>query len=365
MTFAGLGDTLLYAILPVYATDMGFSAMMVGLLLSVNRFVRILANTPMANLVNQIGMKKVLILTSVLAVLTTMAYGFRPGLIGLLVARVLWGLSYSGLKIATLNYAAKVQNRTALAFGLAQSIKSLGPLLVLWIGPVLIGAFGFEKGLMVIALFSILGVLLALSLPANHPPERKAKVRSRITFYPDPTNLLVFILSIAIDGILVVTLSSLWLEQGAEITRLLALVSFYLLMKKLFMSADSLLSGLLTIRIAPVRMYVISVLICLFGLGLISAGYIAFGIILAFLFNTLVATYSPLVALTQFRHNSLQAISGVSTWWDLGAAIGAFSGIFLIQSLGSKHLFLSLFLLSLAAFINFIIRYANTSRSTV
>lgn len=58
MAFAGLGDAILYPILPIYGKDLGFSVFFIGLLLSVNRFVRILANTQIANLVNYIGMRK-------------------------------------------------------------------------------------------------------------------------------------------------------------------------------------------------------------------------------------------------------------------------------------------------------------------
>jgi len=146
MAFAGLGDALLYPILPVYGKEMGFSVFIIGLLLSVNRFVRIIANTPIANIVGKLGMKKVLIICSSLAVITTIFYGLKFGVITFFIARIVWGLSYSGLKIATLNYAAQVKKKSGLAFGYSKSIKSLGSLFVLWLCPILIASFGVESG---------------------------------------------------------------------------------------------------------------------------------------------------------------------------------------------------------------------------
>ena len=39
-----LGDTLIYAVLPLYHEEFGLSLAMVGVLLSLNRWVRLLAN---------------------------------------------------------------------------------------------------------------------------------------------------------------------------------------------------------------------------------------------------------------------------------------------------------------------------------
>ena len=42
--FSLLGDQALYAVLPVIHSDLGLSALQVGLLLSVNRWIRLLTN---------------------------------------------------------------------------------------------------------------------------------------------------------------------------------------------------------------------------------------------------------------------------------------------------------------------------------
>jgi len=365
--FAGLGDALLYPVLPIYGKEMGFSVFFIGVLLSINRFVRILANTPIANLIDRIGMKSMLIASSTLAVITTLCYGLKLGLISFLIARVVWGLSYSGLKIATLNYAAKVKKTAGLAFGLSSSVKSLGGLFALWFCPILVAKVGVENGFFTIALISLVGVLLALSLPKVELNTRSVKVRAQKTFYPSPMNLLIFILSVSIDGILVVALSNLLKDEYPDTSQLLTIVAFYLLLRCLFAFGFSFLSGILTLKIRPIALFNLAVGCCCVATILIAFNQVMAGIILAFLFNTLVVAFSPLIAIQTLieKRNSLQVISSISTWWDLGAAVGAFVGIYLIETLGTQPLFLLLSILIIILFTKHIIQHGKANRAVI
>lgn len=360
MAFAGMGDVLLYPVLPIYGEELGFSSFNIGVLLSVNRFVRIFANTHIANFVLQIGIRNMLLLTSAIAVITTFIYGLKFGLIVFLIARVFWGLSYSGLKIATLNYAAKVKKKSGLVFGLIQSIKSLAALFVLWFGPIVIGEFRVQKGFFIIGGISLLGVVLAYSLPNIKFNKKSDKVKSNVTFYPNPLNLLVLMLSVSIDGILVVTLAKLLDTNTIGSNELLMLIAFYLLLKRLFVILFSIIGGVITLHYSSIKLFNIAVLGCLLALFLISMNGIVLGITIAFLCNTIVVTFSPLVSIKQ-QKNTLQAISSVTTWWDLGAAIGALIGIYAIDTLGTQYLFLSLFIMTTILFIN----YAKSTRTTI
>ncbi len=366
MAFAGIGDALLYPVLPIYGESMGVSAFFIGLLLSVNRFVRILANTPIANYVNRLGMKKVLIVSSITAVLTTVFYGLQPAAIVFLMARIAWGLSYSGLKIATLNYAASAREKSGLAFGMSTSIKTLGVLFALYAGPIFIDSLGIANGFLGVSIVSSVGIVLALMLPTERTITQP-KVQTKETFSPNSTNLLVFILSITIDGILVVVLASLLKGAYPDNGSLLVGISFYLLLKRLSILSLSFISGFMTLRISALSLFQVGVIFSALGVLLIGLGFTIYGVTLAFLFNTLVVTFSPLIAIQKGgdRDRSLQAISGVSTWWDLGAAIGAFSGISLVGMVDSQHLFLTLFCLITFLFFNFICQNANRNRATI
>ena len=365
MAFAGLGDALLYSVLPVYGASMGFSVFLIGVLLSVNRFVRIIANTHIANIVRSIGMKKVLLISSSFAVLTTLVYGLKLGIVSFFLARILWGLSYSGLKISTLNYAAIVKKHAGLAFGISQSIKSLGAFFILIVGPILIGAYGIEIGFFMIASISSVGVFLAFLLPEQDAKQGAGKVKTATTFAPTPINLLVFILAFTIDGILVVVLSDLFLNKQLGMNELLVYISFYLLLKRLFVLIFSFISGFLSLKISTLKMFNAAILFCIAAIFLIAFNYTVLGIVVAFLFNTIIVTFAPLIAIEIENQNTLQSISGTSTWWDLGAAIGAFSGIFLIKETGSFYLFFTLGIVVIILFFNFFIQYGNTNQRTI
>ncbi len=367
MAFAGLGDALLYPLLPIYGESLGFSGFFIGVLLAVNRFVRVLANTPIANLVNTLGMKMVLVVSSTLAVLTTLFYGLGLGAISFLIARMVWGLSYSGLKIVSLNYAAAARDKSGLAFGFSKGIKTVGAFFSLYVGPIFVDSLGIENGLFMVALISSVGIVLALMLPYRDTRPKGAKVETKKTFSPSPINLLVFIHSIAIDGIVVVVLSSLLRGDNPDSGQLLITVSFYLLLKRLFVLVFSFVGGFLTLRIPAIKLFNLSVALCISGTLLIALGYTVIGIVLSFLFNTFIVTFSPLIALQRQsgNENSLQAISGISTWWDLGAAVGAFVGIYLIELTGPLYLFLILAFLMMVLYLNFITQNARTNRTII
>lgn len=243
----------------------------------------------------------------------------------------------------------------------------MGGLLALWLCPILIAAVGVENGFFTIALISSIGIILALFLPTLNAIPNPESVKTKKTFYPNSINLLVFILAVAIDGILVVALANLLMDTYPDTTQLLTVVAFYLLLKKFFAFGFAFLSGMLTLKIQPIQLFNFSVVLCLIGLFLIAFNYLAVGIVLAFLFNTVVVTFSPLVAmrLQIGKPHSLQAISSVSTWWDLGAAIGAFAGIFLVEELGSQNLFLLLFILIIILFTKYLFQNGTTSSTIV
>lgn len=366
MAFAGLGDAILYPILPIYSNELGIPLIWVGFMLSINRFVRIVSNTWIANFINTVGMKKVLIITSIFSVITSFIYGLKLGLATFIIARIIWGLSYSGLKISTLNYSAKVKNNMGFAFGLTQSIKSLGALSVLWLGPILIHNYGIENGLFIIASTSIIAVLLSFMLP-NIKFIPLDKVKTKQTFSISSINLLVTFLAIAIDGILVVTLANLLHSSSVNSIQLVTIVASYLLLKRLAMASVSLLSGIIAIKVKPIVLFNISVLLCIFSLLLIVFNYTILGVVIAFFANAVVVTFSPLIAIEQqeSKAKSLQAISSISTWWDLGAGIGAFSGIILIEKLGQQNLFIILTILITTIFINFIFQNGKTNRTII
>lgn len=122
MSLALLGDSLLYAVLPVYADAFGLTLPWVGVLLSANRFVRVFAYGVIARLTHAIGVRNICLISAVTATASTALYGVGQGPVVLLFARILWGLTYAALVLATLSYAVTYRSRVGTRVGVGQAI---------------------------------------------------------------------------------------------------------------------------------------------------------------------------------------------------------------------------------------------------
>jgi MFS family permease len=133
MSLALLGDALLYAVLPAYAADFGLTLAWVGVMLSANRIVRVFA------------------------------YGISQGPALMLAARILWGLTYATLVLATLSYAIEYRERAGTRIGVGQAIQRLGPIAALLFGAWLVGKVGPNSVFFVLAIPTALAIPLAMT----------------------------------------------------------------------------------------------------------------------------------------------------------------------------------------------------------
>src|ERR1051326_8730800 len=79
LAVALIGDALIYAVLPLYHQEFGVSLAMVGVLLSLNRWIRLLANSAIAHLGERIGAHALMVGASVGAIASTSLYGLGEG----------------------------------------------------------------------------------------------------------------------------------------------------------------------------------------------------------------------------------------------------------------------------------------------
>jgi len=92
-----VGDASLYAVLPTHVNDAGIALASVGIILSVNRLVRLLLNGP-AGIAYDRWRRRPLFVTSLcLGACSTAIYALFSGFWPLLIGRLLWGLSWSGI----------------------------------------------------------------------------------------------------------------------------------------------------------------------------------------------------------------------------------------------------------------------------
>jgi MFS family permease len=93
-----MGDSLLYSILPLAAPGLGIALPMVGVLLSVNRLVRLLSNGWASRVFERLGARGPFFGSLAVGLLATLLYNAGLGVAVFLVARMLWGVAWSGLR---------------------------------------------------------------------------------------------------------------------------------------------------------------------------------------------------------------------------------------------------------------------------
>ena len=151
-----LGDSLLYSLLPLYAGTLGLSTFMVGLLLSANRWVRLVTSSLASRSFARWGFSGIMLVNVLLTVVSTVAYAFPLGVGCFLAARLLWGACYSHLRLG--GYLVALGASPAglgLALGLIQSFSRLGSMLAVLGGGLLADRWGYSWVMAGAGLFSL------------------------------------------------------------------------------------------------------------------------------------------------------------------------------------------------------------------
>ncbi len=159
-----LGDQVLYAVLPVYFTSLGISALQVGVLLSANRWIRLFTNHVAHRAMGRFDARVLFTCAMVLGVLTTCAYTVTSSFFVMLLARLAWGLAWSFIRhVGVHRIMATVSVLHAgQTMGVYNGISRLGSVAGLFGGALLVDLLGYHAALWWLALISSLSVVLAL-----------------------------------------------------------------------------------------------------------------------------------------------------------------------------------------------------------
>lgn len=161
--FSLLGDQVLYAVLPVYYESLHLTPIKVGIVLSANRWIRLLTNE-LAHRVATPERERPLFLGALaLGAITTLAYALTTRFWLLLAARLAWGLAWSFIRhIGVQNVMVDIAgNRVGRAMGLYNGFSRAGSVVSLLGGAVLVDLFGFSAGVLMLAVVSLVSLPLA------------------------------------------------------------------------------------------------------------------------------------------------------------------------------------------------------------
>ena len=159
-----LGDQALYVLLPLYFQDIGLLPIQVGILLSANRWVRLLTNHLAERLVSRFPVNLMLVLSLVLGALLSLAYAYFSSFLVLFIARCLWGLCFSFIRhISVMGVASSTEPQNlGQMMGFYNGISKIGNVLGIVLGGILFDLIGFSTTLAVFCLFSLFAVPFAM-----------------------------------------------------------------------------------------------------------------------------------------------------------------------------------------------------------
>jgi MFS family permease len=177
-----LGDSTLYTVLPraSIAESVGVTLTMVGILLGVNRFVRLLSNPIAGSLYDRLPTRRLMIASLFIGLTSTAILAFGRGFEIYLLARVLWGIAWSGIWIGGNSMVLDISdddNRGRLS-GRYQMWFYAGIGASALLGGLFTDRFGFYKGLLISAGLTAMALLMWIFFLPETKPHRIDSARS-------------------------------------------------------------------------------------------------------------------------------------------------------------------------------------------
>jgi MFS family permease len=358
-----LGDSTLYTVLPhaSIAASAGVTLTMVGIILGVNRLVRLLSNPIAGSLYDRLPTRKLMIASLFIGFISTTLYGIGRGFEIFLLGRVLWGIAWSGIWIGGNTIVLDIsndENRGRLS-GRYQMWFFAGIGASALLGGLFTDVFGFHGGLLISAALTGLALLMwILYLPETKPyrvnTPRNSQPKSSHRF-PWKTAILtsipVFVVRFGLAGVLAST-TIIWLEtfladgitfEGGFIP-IATFTGAFVAVRTLTGMISAPAAGTLSDRLNR-RWLIIAMLLAIgsFGLWLMSsvAMITAFlGALLASLPGGGVQTLAPATAGDIVRPEvEGRVISVIYTIGDVGSALGPPLAFWVIGVVGLTSLY--------------------------
>lgn len=369
VAFAIMGDSLLYAILPLAAGDLGLAPEHVGLLLSANRLIRLFSNTWLSALFARFGPYRAFLVSAVLGVLTTAAYGLGWGFVVLLLARIGWGISWSGLRQGAFQSIwTGTDSEAGRLMGLMWGVVRGGSAISAVLGGFLFDYYGYKATVWPIAALSALAIPIAMGLswPASASPTptaaaapapeangwRRALVSGRRSLSaavsaPLPRSvLLVGFFKLLLNSTLIATASVFLAERfggradgvilGLQVGALTGILLGTRWFSDLFLGAAM---GALSDWIGRIRLTV--ALVLLLCLGLAAMLWLSTSLSILALLAVLIVSTGVNVALDAYANQAALGtpqpqmfVGAYATASDLGSAVGPLFAFSLVTAVG-------------------------------
>ncbi|HEV8230354.1 MAG TPA: MFS transporter [Candidatus Limnocylindria bacterium] len=155
-----LGDTLLYTVLPVSAASLGISRPVVGVILSLNRWVRLFTNPLAARLYERFPAGALVVVAILLTGVSTAMYALPAALALFLLGRLIWGFCWSLLRLGS--FLAALEDAAAHAgrrIGNTRAVWGIGYFAGAVYAPFAVESLGWTAACLLAAALSLIAGL--------------------------------------------------------------------------------------------------------------------------------------------------------------------------------------------------------------
>ncbi len=162
--FSLLGDQMLYSVLPTYFTEIGLMPYQVGLVLSANRFIRLITNHLAEHLCRRVRLNILTVLAFGFGAAVTFAYAQLTHFALLILARMAWGLCWSFIRQIGLMTVVESSTDGTLgrSMGVYSGVSRTGSVAGNLLGAISHDTVGYNATLIGFSAISVLAIPLGL-----------------------------------------------------------------------------------------------------------------------------------------------------------------------------------------------------------
>jgi MFS family permease len=351
-----LGESSLYIVLPIahFASQLGVTMTMVGIILGTNRGTRLFTNGPVGYLYERMNRRPLLIAALCLAALASLIYTLGFGFWPLFFGRVTWGIAWSLLWIGSKTVILEISDESNRGTfnGIYQMFFLAGIGFASLFGGVVADLVSFHFGQrLAVGVILTMAFVLYLFLPETKiklkkpdDPEKEKAVESLKWNVIVPSSITIFITRFIERGVLAAT-ASLWINTlfGGNVHLFgfllpaATLAGLFNAVKLLPGVSSAPLIGFISDKLKK-RWIVITFALILCGVGLwlmsIETVVIALiGVLLASLFGGSSETLIPAIIGDEVgQRTSGRTMGIIYTIADLGSTLGPFISLAILDS---------------------------------
>lgn len=370
LTLCLVSDSLLYLLLPLYFDDFGLAFIWVGILLSVNRLIRIALQTWLVTWYEKLGVRNTLFLSVILSGVACSFFAMGLSVYWLILARLMWGIAYSLMRMCCLFLATENPDASMKRLGWYTSLQEAGPLCVLMLAPWLMLHMSPQSIMIVPLILCFLALIptFMVELKATHSATvyiTKQGNNKKAKWLPEwnVDHAITLMLSMLYDGAWIVVLATLLTMSGTEQQQTITIVAALLVLRRAF----NLLLGFVFVRFTSNvnnrHLINLSIITMLVAGVLIYLDQIVLGSVIAIGGRGFYMLLMP-KALSDESTNSedkKHAVNAFTIWRDIASAIGSFLAGLLLYWNVVQAFFL---LMTIVIFVVLIKQFTSNSSNT-